>query len=104
MRKFLGLVAALLTVCALAAPALAQDDPVRDPFAPLITPTTAPVSPVPGQPVPAAPTAPVAPAPTDPLPSTGSSTSTWVGIAYLLVAFGGGAVVLSKVFGPVTAR
>ena len=79
--------------------AAAHPEGVRDPFDPLVTPTTAPAAPAaPGGPVATLP--PVAPAPTDPLPSTGSSPTPWVGLGYLLVAFGAGAVALSRLFGP----
>lgn len=91
----------VLVLLALGSPALAQDDAVRDPFVPLISPTvpddgtTDPTVPVdPGVPI-------VEPEPTDPLPGTGSPAVTWAGLAYVLIALGGGAVVLSKVFGPV---
>ena len=103
VRKFLAVLGVALVVAAAAAPAaLAQDAPAyRDPFAPLIAPpapdgsTTDPTNPT-------DPTVPVAPAPdpVDPLPNTGSSTSSWLGLSYFLVAFGAGAVVLSRVLGP----
>ena len=101
MRKFLGLTGVLLVLGLAVAPtALAQGAPAaRDPFAPLIVPgapdgsTTDPTNPT-------DPTVPVAPDPVDPLPDTGSSTSSWLGLSYFLVAFGAGAVVLSRVLGP----
>lgn len=99
MRKLLAL-AALVGALTLVSPAAAaHPEGVRDPFAPLVSPTTAPAAPgVPGDPV--APPPPVAPAPTDPLPTTGSSPTPWVGLGYLLVALGAGAVALSRLFGP----
>lgn len=101
MRKFLGTAA---IVCALLVPAgaaLAQDAGARDPFVPLIQPN--PVATGDGTLVPTDPTVPVDPAPdpTDPLPTTGSSSTTWVGLGYVLIALGSGAVVLSKVLRPV---
>ncbi len=94
----------MVLVLSAAAPAALAHEAVRDPFLPLIAP--------PGQEDGTAaqpgdttdPTVPVEPAPTEPLPTTGSSTTPWVGIAYLLVAFGTGAVVLSKVLGPPPVR
>ena len=101
MRKFLGIAGIVLVLGLAAAPAaLAQDTPAaRDPFAPLFVPgepggsTTDPTNPT-------DPTVPVVPDPVDPLPDTGSSTSSWLGLSYFFVAFGAGAVVLSKVLGP----
>lgn len=87
------------------APALAQDTSVRDPFAPLVSPTEASGGTTdPGVPDPADPV--VVPDPTEPLPGTGSETTSWVGLGYVLIALGAGAVTLSKVYGPlrVTAR
>ncbi len=101
MRKFLGVLGIALVMSVAAAPAaLAQDRPAaRDPFAPLIAPPTADGSIDPVNPT--DPTVPVVPVePVDPLPDTGSSTSAWFAVAYFLMALGGGAVVLSRVFGP----
>ena len=101
MRKFLGVLGLILILAITAAPAaFAQDTTTaRDPFLPLISETPA------GSTDPGAPTDPTVPVdpdpdPVDPLPDTGSSTTSWFGVAYFLVAFGGGAVVLSKVLGP----
>lgn len=100
MRKLLGTAAIVLVLLLPAAAAFAQSDTaVRDPFVPLIQPSpvatgvdpTVPVDPA--EPVPA-------PDPTEPLPGTGSSTVTWFGLGYVLIALGTGAVVLSKVAGP----
>jgi hypothetical protein len=105
MRKLLGLLVLVGVLTVLGPAAAAQPEVVRDPFVPLISPTTAPAAPgVPGGPVATLP--PAAPAPTDPLPSTGSSPTPWVGLGYLLVALGAGAVALSRLFGPtpVTTR
>ncbi len=101
MRKFLGCLSVGLALAFVAAPAaLAHEDTaVRDPFAPLIAPP-APDGSVTDPTNPTDPTVPVVPDPVDPLPDTGSSTSSWFGVAYFLVAFGAGAVVLSKVLGP----
>ncbi|HEV2755675.1 MAG TPA: hypothetical protein VG318_07845 [Actinomycetota bacterium] len=103
MRKFLGVLGIALVLGIAAAPAATAQDTagVRDPFAPLIAPpapdgsTTDPANPT-------DPTVPVdpAPAPVDPLPNTGSPASSWLGLSYFLVAFGAGAVILSKVLGP----
>ncbi|MDQ3953850.1 MAG: hypothetical protein M3279_12955 [Actinomycetota bacterium] len=108
MRKFLGLCAIVFVLLAAAPAALAQSDTgVRDPFVPLIAPS--PVATEGTDPaVPTDPTVPVDPVPdpNEPLPGTGSSASPWVGLGYVLIALGAGAVVLSKVLGPVrlTAR
>lgn len=100
MRKFLGLMFLVAALLAVAPAAGAQPETARDPFAPLIAPPTVAPTGVPGAPAAPAPTiAPTAPA-VDPLPDTGASTGSWAGIGYVLVAFGAGAVVLSKVFGP----
>ena len=91
----------LLVLGAPGAPALAQSDTgVRDPFVPLISPTvpddgtTDPTVPVDDGGIV------VQPDPTDPLPGTGSSSATWFGLAYVVIALGTGAVMLSKLFGP----
>jgi hypothetical protein len=42
----------------------------------------------------------VAPAGQEALPATGADTSVWIGIAYVLVALGVGAIALSKVYAP----
>lgn len=100
MRKFLGVAAIVFVLLAPAGAAAAQQPQARDPFAPLIRPEPVPTDG--GTGVPTDPTVPVDPVdPTDPLPTTGSSTTTWVGLGYVLVALGTGAVVLSKVFRPV---
>ena len=99
MRKFLGSLAIAFVLLAPAGAALAQDAPVRDPFLPLVQPS--PVATGDGT-VPTDPTVPVDPAPdpTDPLPTTGSSsTLSWAGLGYVLVALGTGAVALSKLYG-----
>jgi hypothetical protein len=101
MRKFPGIAGVVLVLVVIAAPAaLAHESPAaRDPFAPLIVPgqpggsTTDPTNPT-------DPAVPVDPDPVDPLPDTGSPTSSWLGLSYFLVAFGTGALVLSKVLGP----
>ncbi|HEX2195358.1 MAG TPA: hypothetical protein VHJ76_00410 [Actinomycetota bacterium] len=102
MRKVLCLCAVVLAFAVAAPSALAQSDTgVRDQFVPLIAPSpvatggTVPTTPV----DPAVPVDPV-PDPNEPLPGTGSSTSPWVGLGYVLVALGAGAVVLSRVYGP----
>jgi LPXTG-motif cell wall-anchored protein len=102
MRKFLGVCGVALVLSLAAAPAaLAQEPIARDPFLPLIVPDSGTGTVDPANP--ADPTIPVDPIPdpVDPLPNTGSSTSSWFGVGYFLVALGGGAVVLSKVLGPV---
>jgi len=102
MRKYLGLLALVGVLTVLGPAAAAQPEGVRDPFVPLISPTTAPAPP--GAPAGAVATLPpTVPAPTDPLPDTGSSPTSWVGLGYLLVAFGAGAVALSRLFGPTPA-
>jgi hypothetical protein len=99
MRKFLGVLALSLLLLGAALPvALGQEaPPARDPFVPLIgpSPTATGVAPTSDP----APTDPVDPDP-EPLPDTGSSTSSWFGVGYVLVAFGAGALVLSRVYGP----
>ncbi|MDQ4125024.1 MAG: hypothetical protein M3134_05425 [Actinomycetota bacterium] len=101
MRKFLGVALIVFVLVVPAGAALAQDPATRDPYVPLIQPN--PVATTDPSGVPTDSTVPVDPVPdpTDPLPSTGSSTTTWVGLGYVLVALGTGAVVLSKVYGPV---
>ncbi|HYO61516.1 MAG TPA: hypothetical protein VEU29_06425 [Actinomycetota bacterium] len=100
MRKLLGLSAMVLVLFAAAPVAHAQEAGVRDPFAPLIDPN--PVATVTDPTAPTDPTVPVDPVvdPTDPLPTTGSSSVTWFGLGYVLIALGGGAVALSRLFGP----
>ena len=100
MRKFLGALGIVVVLLAPAGAALAQNAQARDPFLPLVQPS--PVATGDGTTVPTDPTVPVDPVPdpTDPLPNTGSSTLTWAGFGYVLVALGAGAVVLSKVYGP----
>lgn len=102
MRKLLGTGGVLLVLCATAPVALAQSDTgVRDPFVPLIQPS--PVATGADPTVPTDPSVPVDPAPdpNEPLPGTGSPAVSWIGLGYVLVALGTGAVVVSKVFGPV---
>jgi hypothetical protein len=101
MRKFLGLSALVLVLFAAAPVAHAQEAGVRDPFAPLIDPD--PVATTTDPTVPTDPSVILDPAPdpTEPLPETGSSTVTWFGLGYVLIALGGGAVAVSKLFGPV---
>lgn len=104
MRKFLGVAAIVTVLLVPAGVALAQDPAARDPFVPLIQPSPAATGD--GTGVPVDPTVPVDPVPdpTDPLPSTGSSsTMSWIGLGYALIALGSGAVVLSKVLRPVRA-
>lgn len=99
MRKFLGIAAIVFALFVPAGAALAQDSTARDPFVPLIQPQPVPTT---DTGVPTDPTVPVDPAPdpTDPLPSTGSSTTTWLGLGYVLIALGTGSVVLSRVYAP----
>jgi LPXTG-motif cell wall-anchored protein len=101
VRKFLALAAFVVVSLAPAGAALAQDAPARDPFVPLIQPSPAATGD--GTAVPTDPTVPVDPAPDpdEPLPNTGSSTISWIGLGYVLIALGGGAVVLSKVLRPI---
>jgi hypothetical protein len=102
MRKFLGFVVIVFVLLAPPAVAGAQTDTsARDPFVPLIQPS--PIATGTDRTVPVDPTVPVTPtaAPDEPLPGTGSPTVTWVGFGYALVALGGGAVVVSKLLGPV---
>jgi hypothetical protein len=98
MRKLLALLGMVLALSAAAPVASAQE--VRDPFLPLIAPPGQEDGTVVQPADPTSPTDPTVPVPTDPLPSTGSSTTSWTGIAYLLVAFGTGALMLSRVLGP----
>lgn len=94
---------ALASIVALlsAAPAFAQ---ARDPFDPLVTQSSSggssggvgggsesDDSALQGN---------VAPAAEEALPATGADTSVWLGIAYVLVALGVGALALSKVYAP----
>ncbi|HEX2295293.1 MAG TPA: hypothetical protein VHN37_08295 [Actinomycetota bacterium] len=93
----------LVTIAgALSVPAVAFAQDVRDPFVPLIQPS--PVVTGDGTTVPTDPTVVVdpdpAPDPTDPLPGTGSETASWIGLGYVLVALGSGALLLSKVLRP----
>lgn len=100
MRKFLGVTAIVFVLLASAGVASAQEAQTRDPFVPLIQPN--PVATTDPSGVPIDPTVPVDPVPdpADPLPSTGSPATTWLGLGYVLIALGTGAVVLSKVYGP----
>ena len=101
MRKFLGSLAIAFVLLAPAGAALAQDAPARDPFLPLVQPE--PVATGDGTTDPTDPTVSVDPVPdpTDPLPTTGSSsTLSWAGFGYVLVALGTGAVALAKLYGP----
>ena len=101
MRKVLVTCAlSVMLVIALAPLAAAQGG--RDPFA-LVISLTEPDG------LPTDPTDPVidpdpAPVPVDPLPSTGARSDSWMGLAYALVALGGGAVVLSRLVGPTATR
>lgn len=103
MRKFLGAAVLVLALLVPAAAASAQESTtVRDPFVPLIQPSpvatgtdpTVPVDPVVVDP---------APDPDEPLPGTGAPATTWVGLGYVLIALGAGAVAVSKLFGPMRA-
>ena len=101
MRKFLGLAAIVVAFVALAPLAYAQTDTsVRDPFVPLVQPS--PLASGTDPTVPTDPTNPVEPVPppVEPMPQTGSSTATWVGFGYVLVALGTGSVALARVLGP----
>lgn len=102
MKKIV-LCLALASIVALvsAAPAFAQ---ARDPFDPLVTQGSSGGSSGGGggtsEPDDAAPQGNVAPAPQEALPATGADTSVWLGLAYVLVALGVGALALSKVYAP----
>jgi hypothetical protein len=100
MRKLPALLGIVLALSVVVAPAAAAQEGVRDPFLPLIAPPGQEDGTVaqPGDPT--DPTVSVEPAPTEPLPTTGSSPAPWLAIAYVLVAFGTGAIVLSRVLGP----
>ena len=99
MRRFAIL--CLLTAGILwgATPATAQ----RDPFDPLVSENGGAATPAPDTTAPADDTAPsdttdeAAPAPDEPMPGTGGEPSPWVGLATLLMALGGGLLVLVKV-------
>jgi|ERR687895_624087 hypothetical protein len=100
MKKIVfGLVLASIVALVSAAPAFAQ---ARDPFDPLVTQSSSAGSSGGGgsetdfQ----VPQGDVAPAGQEALPATGASTSVWLGIAYVLVALGVGALALSKVYAP----
>ena len=100
MKKIVfGLVLASIVALVSAAPAFAQ---ARDPFDPLVTQSSSAGSSGGGgsetdfQ----APQGDVAPTGQEALPATGASTSVWLGIAYVLVALGVGALALSKVYAP----
>lgn len=90
-RSTVALLLGVLLTVALAAPAMAQ----RDPFDPLVT--------EPGTEAPAGdgtviapedPTEPVTP-PNDVMANTGADVSVWVAVAYVLVALGGGLLLLA---------
>ena len=101
----MALTAVALVVLVVAPAASAQSETgVRDPFVPLIAPS--PVATGTDPTVPVDPGAPVVPTPDpdEPLPGTGSETSSWVGLGYVLVALGSGAVALSRIFGPPGSR
>ena len=101
VRKFLGVAAIVAMLLVPARVAVAQDPATRDPFVPLIQPS--PIATGDGTGVPFDPAVPVDPVPdpTDPLPNTGSSTISWIGLGYVLIALGSGAVALSKILRPV---
>jgi hypothetical protein len=101
VKKILSCLA-LASIVALvsAAPAFAQ---ARDPFDPLVTQSSSGGTSggVGGsESVDVAPQGDVAPAGQEALPATGADTSVWLGIAYVLVALGVGAIALSKVYAP----
>ncbi|MGH2786496.1 MAG: LPXTG cell wall anchor domain-containing protein [Actinomycetota bacterium] len=95
MCLVLASIAALLS----AAPAFAQ---ARDPFDPLVTQSSGSSAGGGGgsETGDTTPQGDVAPAAEDALPATGADTSVWLGLAYVLVALGAGALVLSKVYAP----
>jgi hypothetical protein len=100
MKKIVfGLVLASIVALVSAAPAFAQ---ARDPFDPLVTQSSSSSSGSGGASETdyQAPQGDVAPAGQEALPATGANTSVWLGIAYVLVALGVGALVLSKVYAP----
>ena len=100
MKKILSCLA-LASIVSLvsAAPAFAQ---ARDPFDPLVTQSSSGGTSGGGGggSVDVAPQGDVAPAGQEALPATGADTSVWIGIAYVLVALGVGAIALSKVYAP----
>jgi hypothetical protein len=100
VKKILSCLA-LASIVALvsAAPAFAQ---ARDPFDPLVTQSSSGGTSGGGGggSVDVAPQGDVAPAGQEALPATGADTSVWIGIAYVLVALGVGAIALSKVYAP----
>ena len=100
MKKIVfGLVLASIVALVSAAPAFAQ---ARDPFDPLVTQSSSGGTSGGGGggSVDVAPQGDVAPAGQEALPATGADTSVWIGIAYVLVALGVGAIALSKVYAP----
>jgi hypothetical protein len=102
VKKILSCLA-LASIVALvsAAPAFAQ---ARDPFDPLVTQSSSGGTSGGGgggsETVDVAPQGNVAPAGQEALPATGADTSVWLGVAYVLVALGVGAIALSKVYAP----
>ena len=103
MRKMLVLFSALFVVMLLAAPASAQ----RDPFDPVID-TTAEGQAADGQAADGdaqqgdgdAGTDPTGPPGADGVPNTGADPEPWLVAAYALIAFGAGALALSKTLSP----
>ncbi|MDQ3940506.1 MAG: hypothetical protein M3238_04050 [Actinomycetota bacterium] len=94
-RILLTVVTATLLTITVAAPALAQP---RDPFRPLVggpgtttstTTTTGEID-----------STTTVPAGSERLAETGSDTQSWFGLAYALIALGGGALVLARMRAP----
>src|SRR4051812_24059415 len=102
MRKFVVGAALMVWLAVLVAPATAA--PVRDPF-------RSPISTVPGSEAPGTTTTdtsisgsvPFTPS-DEQTPNTGFDASTWLGVAYALLAVGAGALVLSRQLGPPARR
>lgn len=92
-------VAGLIAVVAV--PALAQPRGARDPFEPRVTEQTLAPGTQPGEAQPGVEPG-VQPAPQTPeqMPATGAETQPWLVAAYALVAFGAGALVLSRTLRP----
>ena len=108
MRRWVIGIAAVGLLFSLSSPALAQTSGLRDPFEPLISPEDeTPTDTTNTDTTTTDPTEPTVtvPDPDDGLPNTGSNTTDWLAIAYVLVAAGAGTLSLAKWNrAPVTAR
>jgi hypothetical protein len=99
MRKILVTTALVGFLLALSAPAIAA---VRDPFQAPISTTAGATTTIAGQPDTAG-SVPFTPS-TEAQPNTGFDASSWLGVAYALIAAGVGSLVLARELQPRTTR